>query len=274
MENEYKIVPAETVKNVVVVGGGVSGCEAAIVAAQRGHKVTILEKSHELGGQWIAAAIPVGKGDFTTFTVWQKNMIQKLGIQVVFGVEADKAVIDSFNPDAVILAYGSNASVPPVPGLKEYGVLAEDILRGRKDFGKKVVVIGGGLVGAETADHLAAHGATDVSIVEMMPVIVADGEDSVVYYLNKRFKEAGVHVYTSAKVSMIAADHVSFTQNEKENTIDQVDTIVIATGRRSDATLADSLDGAAYQVVTVGDAKKAKQGYIDIREGYEAGLNI
>ena len=274
MEDEYVIEQAEAPKNVLVVGAGVSGSEAAIIAAQRGHKVTILEKSHEFGGQWNAAAVPVGKGDFTTFAAWQRNMIDKLGIKVEFSVEASPESITSYEPDAVILANGSNISVPPIPGLSEHGIPAEDILRGRADFGRKVAIIGGGLVGAETADHVAAHGAKDVSIIEMLPQIAKDGEKNVVYYLKKRLDETGVRVYTSAKVNAIDINSVSFEKDGEQMCIDDVDTVIIATGRRADTSLADSLKDAPFDVFSVGDALMAKNGYLGIREGYEAGLKV
>lgn len=274
MESEYKTEKAEEPKKVLVVGGGVSGCEAAIVAAQRGHKVTILEKSDELGGQWLAASVPIGKADFTMFVNWQKTMIKKLGIDVVYRTEANKAIIDAYAPNAVILAYGGEPGIPPIPGLKGNGVLAEDILRGQSPCGRKAVVIGGGLVGAETADHVSAHGTEDVSVIEMLPQIAKDGEDGVLCFLKRRFANKGIHVYTSAKVSEVTDTTVTFIKENKKQTIGEVDTVIIATGRKTVSKLEESLQGASYEVITVGDAREAKQGYIDIREGYEAGLTI
>lgn len=274
MEDEYKITPASPAKNVLVVGGGVAGCEAAIMAAQRGHKVTVLEKSNELGGQWIAASTPVGKGDFGSFVAWQAHTLEKLHVKVVLNTDVTKEIIDSYRPDVVLLANGSVPSVPPVAGLAQFGVYLEDILRGRKSFGQKVVVIGGGSAGAETADQLANNGATDVSIIEMTPNIVSDGEESAIYYLKRWLDEKHVHVYTSAKVSKVTKDSVNYLKNGETSQITGIDTIVIATGRKNDNTLLDSLQGAAYQVSTIGDAKKPKSGYLDIKEGYEAGISI
>jgi 2,4-dienoyl-CoA reductase-like NADH-dependent reductase (Old Yellow Enzyme family)/thioredoxin reductase len=274
MEDEYELAVAKKPKKVIVVGGGVAGCEAAIVAAKRGHDVTIFEKSGELGGQWIAAAIPVGKGDFTSFLRWQKVMLEKLGVKIKYNMAADRETVDSYCPDAVILAYGSDVSVPPIPGLREFGVFAEDVLRGRKEFGKRTVVIGGGLVGAETADHIAFHGASEVSIIEMLPRIAGDGEEASVYFLKDRLAKKNVRIYTSAKVSAVTEHAVSFMKEDKQEIITDVDTIIIATGRRANPALSESFNSSSYEVVTVGDALRAKNGYRDIREGFEAGLHI
>lgn len=274
MEDEYHIEPASAPGHIVVVGGGVAGCEAAIVAAQRGHKVTMLEQSDEIGGQFISASIPIGKGEFNSFIVWQKHMLKKLGVDVVYGAKADRELIDGYKPDAVIIASGSIPAMPPIPGLAQYSHTAHEFLRGRRDFGSKVVVIGGGLVGAETADHMAVHGASDVTVLEMQPEIMTDGEYIPTLYLKKRFKDYGVHVETSAVVKQIEEHAVVYVKDSETFLIDGVDTIVNATGVMPDCTVADALRNAPYKVVVAGDANSAKNGYKNIREGFEAGLYI
>lgn len=206
MEDEYDLSPAEVSKKVLVIGGGVSGCETAISAAQKGHKVTLVEKSGKLGGQWLPAAVPPGKSEFTSLIVWQKAMLKKLGVRVLLNTEAYKAFIGRCAPDAVIAATGSK---PFVPGFikgadKEYVVNAHDVLNGKVDMSGNVVVIGGGLVGAETADTLCRP--CKVSIVEMLPQIMRDGEYSPAYYMKQRFQEFGVDVHTSTKLLEIG-DH-------------------------------------------------------------------
>ncbi len=274
MEDVYKLEKAEKCKTVVVVGGGVAGCEAAIVAAQRGHSVIIIEKTDRLGGQFIVASLPIGKGEFNSFIVWQKHMLNKLGVEVVYNTVATREVIDSFAPDAVIVANGSDPAMPPITGLREYGTIAHKYLWGEKNFGQNVVVIGGGLVGAETADHMAVHGAASVTIIEMQPDIMVDGEPGPTFYVKERFKEHGVKVLTDSKVVAVEKDAVVYSRNGKEQRIDNVDTIVIAIGAVPNTSVAKALEGSPYEIKVVGDASTAKNGFRNIQEGYEAGLYI
>ena len=273
MEDEYVLEKAEKPKNIVVAGGGVAGSEAAVIAAMRGHHVTLLEKSGELGGQWIAASIPPGKADFTSFLNWQKQMMKKYNVNVVLNCEADKSVIDSYHPDLVIAATGSTGFRPSIPGLKEYSIDVLDVLRSRVHAGNKAVVIGGGLSGSETADYLAEHGCSDVTIVEMMDQIVREGEATPSALLKERLAEFHVNIQTSAKVTEVTKDSVSYEKNGEVVTISDVDTIIAAIGVRANTALADSLKGAEYEVISCGDCNvRAKNGYKDIREGFEAGL--
>jgi len=274
METEYDLTPVAEPKNIVVIGGGVAGCEAAIVAAQRGHKVTILEKTEKLGGQFIVASVPVGKGDFSSFIVWQKHTLKKLGVNVVYNVDVTRELVDSYNPDAVIVANGSNPAMPPVPGLRDNSEIAHKYLRGELEFGDKVVVIGGGLVGAETADHMAVHGAKDVTVIEMQPDIMLDGEPIPNSFVFKRFKEYGVKVVTSARVTSVEANAVTYECNGETIRIENVNSIVNATGVKPDSSVQEMLAGAPYTVVVAGDARTAKNGFKNIQEGYEAGLSI
>ena len=173
-----------------------SGCEAAIAAAQRGHRVTLLEKSGQLGGQWIPASMPVGKSEFTSLLLWQKAMLEKLHIQVLLNTQADGELIRLYEPDAVVVATGSK---PFVPGFlkgadQDFVVNAHDVLLGKVEVQGKVVVVGGGLVGAETADTLSQ--SCQVSVIEMQPRIMGDGEYSTAYYMKQRFPAVWVQVYT------------------------------------------------------------------------------
>lgn len=274
MEDEYDLSSAKEPKNVLVAGGGVAGAEAAIVAAKRGHHVTLVEQSDRLGGQWIMAAVPPNKAEFTNLIVWQNRMLKKYGVDVRLNTKADRALVKNLSPDVIIDAIGSNASVPPVPGLKEYTVTAREVLSWEgASVGHKVLVIGGGLVGAETADYLAVQGH-EVSVVEMRPEIMADGEATPTTLLLERYQKYGVDVYTSAKVCSIGSDYVTFERDGKEETVSGLDTIINAMGSRSDTSFRESLEGLDTEIISVGDAKQAKNGYLGIREGFEAGLSI
>lgn len=274
MEDEYDLTPAITPKRVIVAGGGVSGCEAAIISAARGHKVTLIEKSDRLGGQWIPASVPIGKAEFTSFLCWQKAMLKKLNVQVLLNTEADEELLKLYDPEVVIAATGSSPLIPKFKGYdQDFVVTAHDVLLGRAEVGKRVAVVGGGLVGAETADMLSLQ-CEKVSVIEMMPEIMRDGEPSPSRYIKERFKKYGVDVYTSMKLTEIG-DHKIFAEKDGQQiVIDDVDSVIIAVGVRKNASLDDALEKLECQVIRVGDANGVKNGYLGIREGYEAGLNI
>ncbi len=273
MEDEYDLSPTAEPKQVLVVGG-VSGCEAAISAAQKGHKVTLVEKAGQLGGQWIPTAVPPGKSEFTSLIIWQKAMLKKLGVQVLLNTEADKALIERYAPDTVIAATGSK---PFIPGFikgadKEYVVHAHDVLNGKVEVSGNVVIIGGGLVGSETADTICR--ACKVSIVEMLPQIMRDGEYSPAFYMKQRFQEFGVNIYTSTRLLEIGNHSVIAKHGREPFTINNVDYIVIAVGVRTDSTFLEQLESVDCSVIKVGDANGVKNGYMGIREGYEAWLRL
>ncbi len=273
MEDEYDMTPASEAKDVMVIGGGVSGCEAAIAAAMKGHRVKLVEKSSRLGGQWIPAAVPLGKGEFTSLICWQKTMLEKLHVQVLLDTTADEELIRLYDPDTVIVATGSNPFIPPIKGTdRDFVTNAHDILLGKKAFGNNVVVIGGGLVGAETADMLSAQ-CEQVTIIEMLPQIMKDGEASPAYYMKKRMKENNVQIYTSTKLTEIGDHCVMAEKDGQELRIDNVDTVIVAVGVRPEMSILNCVENLTCKVLKVGDANGVKNGYLGIREGFEAGLN-
>jgi 2,4-dienoyl-CoA reductase-like NADH-dependent reductase (Old Yellow Enzyme family) len=170
-EEELKIVCDQSARKIIVIGGGIAGMEAAIVAARRGYDVSVYEKGDKLGGQWLLAAIPPGKTEYNTFTIWQKNQLKELGIKVYLNTEATAGMIVDQKPDAVIVSTGALPVTPKIKGIDCQNVMqAFDVLDGKDIPGKRVVVVGGGLVGCETALHLAISG-TKVFIIEMLEKI-------------------------------------------------------------------------------------------------------
>lgn len=267
----YQLTPAEEKKRVYVIGGGISGCEAAIVAAKRGHDVTILEKSDTLGGQWNAAAMPVAKTEFASLVSWQQAQIRKMGIQVRYHATLTEDVLAE-KPDAVVLAIGGTPFVPPVKGLENYK-LATDVLLGKEDVGKHVLIIGGGLVGAETAEYLGYHGI-HVTLAEMLPEIAKDGESAPNGFLFENLKRYGAKIYTSTSVEAVDGSSVHLKTPEGDVILDDVDDVIIATGFRPNKTLDACLADYDGEVVRVGDANKVKNGLYNLREAYEAMLRL
>lgn len=274
MEDEYDLTPAEQEKRVMVIGGGVSGCEAAIAAAMKGHEVLLVEKSDRLGGQWLLAAVPPGKEELTSFILWQKTMLKKRKVQVLLDTEVNPELIQSFEPDVIIAATGSQPLMPPFKGAdQDFVVSAHDVLAGKAEAGSNTVVIGGGLVGAETADMLSTS-CQKVSIIEMLPEIIKDGEANTVKYLKERLADNDVDIYTSTKLLKIGNHEVTAEQAGQQMTIQKVDTVVIAVGVQAERGTLKMLKEFACPVITVGDAAGVKNGYLGIREGFEAGLQV
>ena len=273
MEDEYDLTPAEKAKQVLVIGGGIAGCEAAISAALKGHKVTLIEKNDRLGGQWIPASVPIGKSEFTSFLCWQKSMLEKMHVQILLNTTADAELIKLYEPDTVIIATGSRPFIPPIQGAdQDFVVTAHDVLLGKTEPGNRVVVIGGGLVGAETADMLGQQ-CEQVTIIEMLSQIMKDGEAAPTKYMKERFFQNGVQIHTSTKLLEIGDHTVTAEKDGERFVLENIDTVIIAVGVKTDRTLLDSMEHVSCKVLKVGDANGVKNGYLGIREGYEAGLN-
>jgi len=274
MEGEYDLSPASDPKTVFIAGGGVAGCEAAIAAAMRGHDVTIFEKSDRLGGQWLAAAIPPGKEEFVSFASWQKRMLAKLGVAVRLNTALTREIVEAEKPDTVLVATGSHAAVPPIKGIEQdHVVLANDVLLGKVRVGKDVVVIGGGMVGVETADFLSAYGK-NLTVVEMLAAVAAEAEANSKYFLMQRIRKQNVKLLTEARVQEIGEKDVRVLLKSGEEVLLPADNVVLAAGLRSYSPLVAELEGCAARVSVIGDASKVKNGLYNIQEGFEAGLNI
>lgn len=273
-EKELSIKQALNKKKVFIAGGGIAGMEAAMISAKRGHEVHLYEKEDKLGGQWLLAAVPPNKEELNTLTVWQKKQLDKSGVNVYLNTELTEEIVDKENPDAVIIATGANPFVPNIPGKGlDKVILANDVLAGRKNTGNNVVVIGGGQVGAETGAHLANHGKK-VTIVEMQEAIVKLGIPLVNHFLIKDLKENNVTIMTNTAVKEILEDSVLVEKNDQLITLDNIDTVIMAIGSKSENKLADDLNNKVKEVITIGDAVKVRDAVSAVEEGYRAGFQI
>lgn len=216
-ERELKITMAEEKKKVLIAGGGISGMQAGIIAAQRGHEVHIFEKNDRLGGRWLLASIPPNKEELNTLTVWQKTQLQKLKVKVHLNTELTIDKVEMEKPDAVIVAIGASPIIPNMPGSDlPTVVLAQDILSGKREVGKNIVIVGGGLVGAETALHLANHGK-NVTVIEKKDEIVSGSEPSEKYFLLKNLEKSKVNIITSTVVKEIRENSVVVEKDNDAN---------------------------------------------------------
>lgn len=272
MEDTYRFEPLQSKKNVLVAGGGISGCAAAIAAARRGCRVALYEQSERLGGQWIPAAVPVGKAEFATLVQWQAGELARLGVTVHLSTRLTTQLAVREKPDVIIDATGSKPLVPPIRGLDSADtVFAVDLLLGKRSAGKRVAVIGGGMVGAELADHLAVHGS-EATIFEMLPDIGQDAEAAAMHFLKRNLTKYGVEVYTSTKVLEIHGGTIIAERDGKRQEFTGFDMVALAAGMVKNTALAEELGG--YRVIPVGDAAGVKNGFENIQQAFAAGYQI
>lgn len=268
-------VKTDAPKNITVVGAGISGLEVAITAARKGHHVTIYEKSNKVGGQWLLAAVPPSKQDFTTLVTWQKKQLRDLGVEIKLQTEYTAVLAKQEKPDVIIIATGSKEKMLPFAGLDGNNVFkAQEILSGEKTLtGNNVVVIGGGSVGVETAAHVAQD-FKKVSILEVRDDIAIDGEYSNNYFLFKILDEFKVQVHTNSFYQNFVDGTVTYKYKDKKYEIDKVSDIIVAVGSASNQELAEELKDTGIHTVIIGDAKNVKQGIKNLEEAYYLGWSL
>ena len=265
-EEEYRIRKAKVPKMVLIVGGGPAGMEAARVSALRGHEVVLYEKSNRLGGQLNLAVVPPHKEEIKNVTEYLENQIRKLGVKVVLGEEATPSLVEKIKPDVVFVATGSLPPAPEIPGVKEDNVVtANDVLAGVASVKERVVVVGGGMVGAETAEFLAEKGKK-VTVLEMLGRIGVDMVPMAIMLLYRRLKGLGVVMVTNAKVERITGDGVVYEKDGKKQTV-QADSVVLATESKPNTTLTKALKGKVAELYAIGNAKEPGNVLDAIHEG-------
>lgn len=247
-------------KKVMVIGGGVGGMFAAFSLAKKGHQVSLYEKDSQLGGQMRLAAVPPGKGDITQMVRNYIVLCEKYHVNIHLNSEVNDDTIALQKADVVIVATGAKPLRPQIEGV-ENSVDAIDVLDGKYQCGKKVLVIGGGLVGCETADYLGEHGF-DVSLVEAKEDIALDISGEHRIYLMRNFAENHVRIYTNTAVKKIQKDGVLTTKQSLLG----FDTVVLAIGASSYQPFDLS---QIKEVYTIGDASNARRAIDATREARE-----
>lgn len=270
-ENTRSITPAAQAKKVAVIGGGPAGLEAARVAALRGHAVTLYEQSSALGGQLNLASVPPRKAEMRRAIQDLEHAVRSAGVQLRIGCAPTAPALLDEKYEAVIVAIGAHNSAPAIPGHENVNVAdAWKVLDGSQQVYGRVAVIGGGMVGCETAELLAEQGC-QVSVVEMMDKIAAGESSTILPTLLENYKKYGVAQYPGHKVKQFALDAVVCEAKDGTEVRIPCDYIVLAMGARSNEFDTAALEAAGVSVVRIGDcAGKAADISNAIRTGYDA----
>lgn len=269
------VSPDAKPQKVVVIGGGPAGMEAAIIAADRGHRVILLEKSGQLGGKLKFSRKAEFKKDLCRFMDYQINMMEKSGIDIRLNTEATPALISSLEPDVVIAGLGAEPITPPIPGVDGQNVIyAEDCYDSLAEtLGNNVVVIGGGLVGCETALYLREVLGKQVTLIEMLPKIAKEEFHLTRSALMERMDKS-VKYYVNARCTAITPDGLTFTDGYGKQRKIAADTVVIAAGMAPRQAAAETMRSSDYRFIPVGDCIAAGNVRTATRTGFDAAMSI
>lgn len=258
------IRPAKEVKRVLVVGAGPAGLEAARISRLKGHDVVVLDKVPKIGGKLELLAIPPEKDSFLKFRDYLYSQMTQLGIKFELVDVKSFDDIKRFNPDEVIVAVGATQSKPKfdISG-DSHVVMAEDVLTGKERVGKIVAIIGGGLVGAETAKHLCSQNK-NVHIIEMMDAIGKDYGATYIGHNLSFLTKKGVVSHLNSKVVAVDRNKVIL-----DNGSINVDSVVVAVGYEANTDLAEVIKKDFSNVYTIGDANAPRRVLDAISEGFE-----
>ena len=277
-EDEFDLAPAKAKKRVLVVGGGAAGMEAALVAAQRGHQVTLCERDDTLGGQLSAIARISFRGRFADYIDYQEKQLRKAGVEVRLSTEVSLDVVHGMQPDAVVNATGSVPQVPSLPGSRAGVVDAIQVFRGQVEVGERVLVVGGledHLPAPSTAEFLASQGKRVTLITELRD-IGENIEHATLFMLVKRLLELGVETMPLTRFVAAGAEGVRVLNvfTRQETLLERLETIVFVSGNQAQDDLYRGLKGTVPELYNVGDSRAPRRLIHAVREGSRAGRLI
>jgi NADPH-dependent 2,4-dienoyl-CoA reductase/sulfur reductase-like enzyme len=255
-------------RRLVVVGGGPAGMQAALTARRAGYEVILFEKAEALGGQFALAPLATGKEAMERPLSALVRAVERSGVELRTGTEATAERIIELAPDRIIVATGSRPTVPPIPGLKDV-LTAEQVLTGSREAGNRVLILGGGLVGIEMAEHLARQ-RKEVTVVELLEDIARDMEMITRKMTLKRLQQLPVQVHSSTRLARMEKGEafVIVGESEEQRSLGTFDSVLVSVGRRSHDLLSEKLRSAGIPVSVIGDAREPGQIFDATREGH------
>lgn len=274
-EGTLRVEPVKDPLNILVIGGGPAGLEVALSSAKRGHQVTLFEKNKELGGQLLIAKQPPGKSELNKVVQYYEKQLKKYLVNMVLGREVTTETIEDLKPDVVILATGSRPLISYIPGIDQNNVVyAQDVLVGKVEVGENIAIIGGGQVGAETAEYLGQKGKK-VRVIEMMGAIATDMPTLSHLPLLASLENYGVQIITNAKAEKITKEGVVVKKKNKREII-SADTVILALGSEPNRELLSKIRAKfpSVFIYIVGDASTPGKIIGAIHGGFEVSLKI
>ena len=248
--------------------------KAAEIAARRGHQVTLYEEKERLGGRFLLAAIPPKKQVLKEFVIYLTNQLGKLPVRIVLGKPFNPGLLKKEGPDVAIIATGARPFFPAIEGIQEsQAISVEEALSDPSPLGKKILIVGGGGIGAEVADYLSEN-EKEVTLVEMREGIALDLVGHLQHFLNKRLREKGVQILTSTKAIRFEKEGLWVEGPQGMKRLEGFDSIVIALGSIPNDELVKFLKGKVPEVYVVGDASKPREVMEAVLEGEEVALKI